>query len=95
LNATQDGDVHSTVTDGESRDFLQPTRSPYTAVCKTEKWSLGGTGEWVDSADNPCAIGIHSGYQTDWTVSGDETWSCAAGGDGLVEIVLWARRNWE
>jgi V8-like Glu-specific endopeptidase len=254
---TNDGDVHSTVIDGESREFLQPTRFPYTAVCKIEKWSLDATGTWVSSgsygtgfligrrilltsghafeddrlssgmfaikvipacwanqsvfgpgmitwvtrrrwwhsdsgndmqvcqladpvgdrlgffgarvydsdwedmsvwtmagfpydrskfgmsvqhgisvrddddgddieldgstydttqvesdadeasgasgsplfawfgADNPCAIGIHSGYQTDWTVSGDETWSCAAGGDGLVEIVRWAREHWE
>ena len=254
---TKDGDVHSTVINGESRDFLQPTRFPYTAVCKIEKWSLDGTGKWINSGSygtgfligsrvlltsghmfendnlgsgmfaikvipacwanqsvfgpgmitwvtrrrrwhsdsgndmqvcqladrvgdrlgffgarvydsdwedasswtmagfpydrskygmsvqhgisvrddddgddieldgatydttqvesdadeasgasgsplfawfgpgNPCAIGIHSGYQTDWTVSGDETWSCAAGGDGLVEIVLWARRTWD
>jgi hypothetical protein len=254
---TIDGDNHSTVIDGESRDFLRPTRYPYTAVCKLEKWALDATGRWVNSgdyatgfligsrilltsghafegdrlgsgmvaikvipacwanqsvfgpamitwvtrrrwwhsdsgndlqvcqladrigdslgyfgarvydsdcedlsvwtmpgfpydrskygmsaqhgisvrddddgddivldgetfdttqvendadeasgasgsplfawfgADNPCAIGVHSGYQTDWTISGDETWSCAAGGDGLVEIVLWARRSWD
>jgi hypothetical protein len=29
--------------------------------------------------DNPCVIGVHSGVQEDWTVSGSETWSCAAG----------------
>ncbi|WP_027684693.1 trypsin-like serine peptidase [Rhizobium leguminosarum] len=254
---TQDGDNHSTVFDGESRDFLRPTRYPYTAVCKLEKWSLDATGTWVNSgsyatgflvgsrilltsghafeddrlgsgmfaikvipacwanqsvfgpgmitwvtrrrwwhsdsgndlqlcqladrvgdslgffgarvydsdwedlsvwtmagfpydrskfgmsaqhgisvrddddgddivldgetydttqvendadeasgasgsplfawfgADNPCAIGVHSGYEIDWTAGGDETWSCAAGGDGLVEIVLWARRSWD
>ena len=45
--------------------------------------------------DNACAIGVHSGSQTDWTVSGDETWSCAAGGDALNAIVDWGRRNWD
>lgn len=44
---------------------------------------------------NPCAIGVHAGYETDWTAGGDETWSCAAGGDGLVAIVNWARANWD
>lgn len=45
--------------------------------------------------DNPCAVGVHAGYETDWTAGGDETWSCAAGGDGFVAIVNWARANWE
>lgn len=44
---------------------------------------------------NPCAVGVHSGYQDDGTVSGTETWACAAGGDGLVAIVNWARSNWD
>ena len=253
---TEEGKVHSTVFDGESRDFLRPTRFPYTAVCKLEKWSLnagawtnsgnyatgflvgrrtlltsghafdddrisGGTvaikvipacwantsvfgagmitwvrqrrswhsdsgndlqvcqladpvgdslgyvgarvydSDWEDMAtwvmagfpydrskyamsvqhgirvrddddgddivlegqtfdttqvendadeasgasgsplfawfgdDNPCVIGVHSGTEIDGTISGDETWSCAAGGDGLVGIVLWARAHWD
>jgi hypothetical protein len=45
--------------------------------------------------DNPCAIGVHSGSQTDWTASGNETWACAAGGDALNAIVGWGRRNWD
>lgn len=48
---------------------------------------------WGD--DNPCAIGVHSGYELDWTAFGSERWSCAAGGDGFVEIVRWGRQNWD
>jgi hypothetical protein len=254
---TENGDTHSTIFDGESRDFLRPTRFPYTAVCKLEKWTLDASSNWINSGsyasgflvgrrslltaghafegdrisggmiaikvipacwantsvfgtgmitwvtrrrwwnsdsgndlqvcqladpvgdrlgffgarvydsawediavwtmagfpfdrskfgmsvqhgisvrddddgddivldgntydttqvendadeasgasgsplfawfgeDNPCVIGVHSGYEIDGTVSGDETWSCAAGGDGLVEIVRWARQNWD
>ncbi len=44
---------------------------------------------------NPCAVGVHSGSTDDWTVGGTETWACAAGGDGLVAIVNWARDNWD
>lgn len=42
----------------------------------------------------PYAIGVHSGYEIDWTVSGMETWSCSAGGEGFVEILRWARGAW-
>ncbi|MCU1534201.1 MAG: hypothetical protein JWR53_682 [Glaciihabitans sp.] len=45
--------------------------------------------------DNACAIGVHAGYEIDGTAFGDETWSCAAGGEGFVEIVKWGRRNWD
>lgn len=45
--------------------------------------------------DNPCAIGVHSGTQVDGTVWGDEILSCAAGGDGFVALVKWARANWD
>lgn len=45
--------------------------------------------------NNACAIGVHSGYELDWTASGSERWSCAAGGDGFVEIMRWARQNWD
>lgn len=45
--------------------------------------------------DNPCAIGVHSGYQADWTLTGTEHFSCAAGGDALKAIVRWGRRTWD
>ena len=45
--------------------------------------------------DNPCAIGVRSGAETDGTISGDETWACAAGGDALPAIVQRGRRNWD
>ena len=46
---TEEGSVHSTIFDGESRDFLRPTYYPYTAVCKLEAWKLDGSGNWVNS----------------------------------------------
>lgn len=45
--------------------------------------------------DNPCAVGVHSGTEIDGTASGDEILSCAAGGDGFVALVRWARGNWD
>lgn len=254
---TEEGSVHSTIFDGESRDFLRPTYYPYTAVCKLEAWKLDGSGNWVNSGSyasgflvgrrtlmtsghafenkslssgtfaikvipacwanasvfgdgmitwvnrrrrwhsdsgndlqvcqladpvgdslgyfgariydsgwedeaywtmagfpydrskyamsvqygihvrddddgddidldgttydttqvendadeasgasgsplfgwwgdgNACAIGVHSGYELDWTAFGSERWSCAAGGDGLAAIINWARANWD
>lgn len=41
------------------------------------------------------AIGVHSGVEHDWTASGIETWSCAAGGEGLVALARWGRENWD
>jgi hypothetical protein len=41
------------------------------------------------------AIGVHSGVQNDWAISGTETWSCAAGGEGLVALARWGRENWD
>ncbi|MDE1995620.1 MAG: hypothetical protein KGI75_24180, partial [Rhizobiaceae bacterium] len=40
------------------------------------------------------AVGVHSGVQRDWTISGTETLSCSAGGEGFVEILRWARGAW-
>ncbi len=254
---TEEGKVHSTIFDGESRDFLRPTFYPYTAVCKLEAWRLDGSGNWVNSGSyatgflvgrrtlmtsghsfandslasgtfaikvipacwanasvfgegmitwvnrrrrwhsdsgndlqicrlfdpvgdslgffgarvydsdwedqsywtmagfpydrskfamsvqhgihvrddddgddidldgttydttqvendadeasgasgsplfawwgegNACAIGVHSGYELDWTAFGSERWSCSAGGDALPAIISWARANWD
>lgn len=41
------------------------------------------------------AIGVHSGAQEDGTVSGVETWACAAGGEALVPLIRWGRDNWD
>lgn len=41
------------------------------------------------------AIGVHSGFQDDMTATGTETWSCSAGGEGLVALVHWGRGNWD
>lgn len=41
-----------------------------------------------------CAIGVHHGTETDWTITGSETWSAAAGGPGLPGIINWARSVW-
>jgi hypothetical protein len=47
---TTEGDKHSTVFNGESRDGLRPTHYPYTAVCKVELWTRPGpAGAWANS----------------------------------------------
>ncbi len=40
------------------------------------------------------AIGVHHGYEIDFTFGGIETLSCAAGGVGFVEAIRWARNSW-
>ncbi len=40
------------------------------------------------------AVGVHSGVEYDGTFTGTETLSCAAGGDGFLEVIRWARNQW-
>jgi hypothetical protein len=42
----------------------------------------------------PQAVGVHSGVQRDNTIAGTEILSCASGGTGFVEVILWARGEW-
>jgi hypothetical protein len=76
--------------DGETYDTTQVENDADEASGASGGPLFGWFGK-----DNPCAIGVHSGSQTDGTISGDETWACAAGGDALPPIVHWGRRNWD
>ena len=76
--------------DGERYDSTQVENDADEASGASGSPLFGWFGK-----DNPCAIGVHSGSQTDGTLYGPETWSCAAGGDALHAIVEWGRANWD
>jgi hypothetical protein len=48
---------------------------------------------WFDKG--PMAIGVHRGVENDETIEGIESWSCASGGSGFVQMIKLARMEWD
>jgi V8-like Glu-specific endopeptidase len=59
-----------------------------------EASGVSGAPLWGWWGEDPFAIGVHHGVEHDGTITGTETLSCAAGGDGFVAAAHWARSRW-
>jgi len=88
------------VKDDDDGDDIELDGHTYdsTQIENTADEASGASGSplfaWFGQGDVR-AIGVHSGYEKDWTAGGYETWSCSAGGKALAAIGHWGRSNWD
>jgi len=88
IHVRDDDDGDDISVDGDDYDTTQVESDA------DEASGASGAPLWGWWTKGPYAIGVHHGVERDWTISGTETLSCAAGGDGFVAAAHWGRSMW-